>query len=506
VLYFDDRSPGKTVGHIANGLTEDLIDALSEIRALHVISPTGVRAYQGNVVALDTLARRLNVGTIVSGSVESSGPLFRVTVRLIDATTGQQLQSRTLEQKIDKLFTLQDTLVSDVALFLREHLGREIRLREKRSGTASVQAWEIAQRGEDAAQKGGDMIRAGDDKSAVGLLVRADSLFGRAHRLDPNWIVPIVDRGWLAYSFAFITPAFIPREWERATESGVGQPDASLVHWVLRGIEYADSALRRSSDSPEALALRGGLRYRLAIFSPNTRADTLMPLAEADLRMALSSRPDFANAWFALGDLYYQQGRFSEADRALRTAYDADAFLSEVRSVIATLFFASLHREHFDDARSWCRMGLKRFAGDPRFADCELSLLGRTGRGKEDVRRSWGLVNRVERGDSVGMLAPLWGYRRMMVAAVLARSGMEDSARAVLAQSRKDLPRHPASSDPGWDEAYVYLLLGDRDTAVKVLARRLAAEPYERGFVARSPWYRELRADPRFLALVRAGV
>jgi hypothetical protein len=188
----------------------------------------------------------------------------------------------------------------------------------------------------------------------------------------------------------------------------------------------------------------------------------------------------------------------------LRTAYDADAFLSERRSVIATLFLASLHSEKFDDARAWCALGLARFRGDPRFADCTIGLLGRTARTRGDVTTVWNLVDSVERGDSIGMVAPLWAYRRMMVAAIMARSGMTDSARALLEKTRRELTQHPASSDPGWDEAYVYLLLGDRETALRVLSSRLAAEPYERGFVARSPWYRELRTDPRFLALLGA--
>jgi eukaryotic-like serine/threonine-protein kinase len=148
VLYFDDLSEKATLRPVADGLTEDLIDALGQVTALHVVSPNGVRPYAGRHTPPDSIARALGVGTLVGGSVERSGDILRVTARLIDARTGLQLQSRTLEYPFRDLFTLQDQLAQEVSRFLRERLGREILLRERRKETSSVGAWEQTQLGE----------------------------------------------------------------------------------------------------------------------------------------------------------------------------------------------------------------------------------------------------------------------------------------------------------------------------------------------------------------------
>lgn len=503
VLYFDDRTPGKTLGHVANGLTEDLIDRLSQVSALSVVSPNGVRPYVARATPVDSLARTLGVGTIVGGSVARSGAQLRVTVRLIDPTTGQQLHTRTLEQPWEDLFSLQDKLTSEVAQFLRERLGREIRVREQRASTKSVQAWEFVQQGEDLAAEGAALIRAGDETQAAERLWRADTLFVRAGQLDPHWVVPMVGRGRVAYSLAFVSPgpgdtvAGISSESRTEASAGVS------VQWLVRGIQYAEVALRRDPWAPEALALRGELRHRLVVFGSLPAVDTLVPLSEGDLLAALRSRPDYARAWHLLGEVYNWEGRFPEAVRALQRALDADAYLTEIRSVIALLFAASLHSEQFEEARSWCRTGTERYPEDPRFIGCELTLAGWVWEGRRQVATAWRLLTDIERRDSLGVLASAWTWRRMMVAAVLARTGMHDSAVAVLDRTRQQGAERGGGPSLAHVEAYVRLLLGEREGALGLLAGYLQSQPEARAYVAHSPWYRALHADPRFRALVR---
>jgi eukaryotic-like serine/threonine-protein kinase len=505
VLYFDDLTPGRTLTHVANGLTEDLIDELSQVRALHVISPNGVKPYQGRSPPVDSLARALGVGTIVSGSLASSGQRLRVTVRLVDARSGQQLQSRTLEQPSQDLFALQDTLTEQVALFLRERLGREIRRREQRAGTRSVRAWEMVQRAEELARQGAASIRAGEDRAAVEQLLRADTLFRAAEHLDSSWIAPTLGRGWVARSLAFVSPG--PGgggNSSGAAESPSLGPGETSVPWMLRGIEHAESVLERRPGDAEALALRGDLRYRLVVLGSPTYADNLLPLAEDDLFRAVQTRPDLARAWYSLGDLYWRQARFTESAHALRNAYDADAFLTEMRSVITVLFFASLNTGRFEDARSWCRTGTARYPEDPRFAECELTLLGWSARGRRQVAAAWRQVAEIERRDTAGVLSATWAYRRMMVAAVLARTGMRDSARAVVGRTRAELSK-PSNSADDLLEAYVRVLLEEPEEVLRLLTAYLRAVPHDRALVARTPWFRELHTDPRFRALLRSS-
>lgn len=482
VLYFDDLTPEKRLGYIAAGLTENLIDQLSQVPGLRVISPNGVRTWRDTILPIDTIARRLNVGTIVGGSVSRSGATLRLTVRLIDGKTGEQFHSRTFERPSWDFFKLQDSLTTDVAFLLRERLGTEIRLREQKSVANSLESWELVHRGEDLTRHGSTLTLVGDAQAPV-LLTRADSAYKRAELLDPKWVTPTVGRARTALVMAFVeadTPRLMRIELERA-------------------IAHADRALTKRSESPEALAVRGESRLRLAMFGGVLRPDSLLLLARTDLQKAASARPDLARTWVSLGDLYLEEGRYPEAADAYKTAYDADAFLTEIRAVTQALIFSNLNAARFDDARRWCRDARSKFPEDPRFSECELVVLGSAGNTRADVAEAWMQLKAIEARDSIGILAFNAAFRRMMVAAVIARGGLRDSARAVVARARKD----PGNKDSSLAaEAYVHVLLGEREQAIKLLSQLLRTEPEVRARVARNPWFTELRDDPGFRALV----
>jgi serine/threonine-protein kinase len=490
VLYFDDLSPDQRLSHIAAGLTEDLIDELSRVSSLQVVSPNGVRMLRDSALAPNALASRLDVGTLIGGSIASSNSLVRVTVRLIDAGDGMQLNSRTLERPAWDILTLQDSITTEVAMWLRERLGAGIRTREQRLGTRSVDAWEMVQRGEALLYKGYELIRNADPL-AHAILGRADSAFTSAEQRDRGWGAPTVGRARAALALAFAG-----RD-TRLSSEGI---DTAFVEGLRRAIGHADRALERLPNLPEALVIRGEARVRLGMLGrAGDRARTLN-LAEADLRQAASARPDFAHAWSILGDVYYSRAQFAEAAEAYTTAYDKDAFLTEVRAVVSSLFRANLYAEDLDKARTWCATGQRRFPGDPRFTECELRLLGATGARRGDAAEAWRIVEEIERADTVGMLASSWSFRRMMVAAVLARAGMRDSALAVLYRAGAE-----RGSRPGADaaEAWVRVILGDRDGALRLLRAIVAAEPEERRWISRVPWYRRLHDDPDFRSLVQ---
>jgi tetratricopeptide (TPR) repeat protein len=278
-------------------------------------------------------------------------------------------------------------------------------------------------------------------------------------------------------------------------------PTERKIVWNRRGLELADEAVRRAPRSAEALAVRGEARYRL-LEAGASGSDSLATLAERDLRAAVEIRPDDAMAWSALAQLWVLQGRFAASATAAERAFDADAFF-ETRRTVSVALTASLLAEQYDDARKWCSFGLAHYAGDPRFAECELTILGWTGRSRNDVAAAWRLVGEIARRDTLHLLAATWAYERLLVAAVIARSGMADSARHVLdfvqAQARTD----PTKRTAPLGEAYVRLLLGDRDGALARLGDYLRATPNARAQVATHPWFRPLRGDPRFDALVR---
>ena len=263
----------------------------------------------------------------------------------------------------------------------------------------------------------------------------------------------------------------------------------------------ADSAVSHSPRSGEALTLRGDVRYRLATIG-SAGSDSLLALAEQDLRRAVDAAPTDAPGWAALAQVWTLQGRYLESASAARRAFEADAFF-EVRRTISTALTASLFAEQYDDAIRWCRLGLSHYAADPRFTQCALVVLGWSGRHRTDVDSAWRVVTSVERYDTLSLLAPTWMYRRILVGAILARAGLADSARQLLTAVQQRELDEPNNRSAAIGKAYVRLLLGDRDRALADLTTYVNASPGARSQLRTHPWFRPLWADRRFTALVQ---
>jgi TolB-like protein/DNA-binding SARP family transcriptional activator len=443
VLYFEDLSEHQDAGHIAAGLTEALIHELAQVPSLDVVSRNGVKPFRGREASFDTIAKTLRSGSVVEGSVQRAGGRLRVTVQLIDGSTGTHLQSRTLVRPVGELFALEEALGKEVSRFLRERLGEEIRMGERLSGTqnpaareAMMQAEELRRRTERAAGEP-DPLGPG---ATIRLLVRADSLLGFAEREDPSWREPKVLRGWVALDLA---------------QALVGQ-ERSLN--LSRGIAYAEAALARAPGDPAALELRGTARWRLARLDSARSVQQLQNLlasAEQDLKTALERDPSRATAWSTLSQYLRLQGRHPEADVSARRALETDEFLADSDLIMERLYRSALLVGRFDEAWKWCGEGRMRFPTNWRFVECELTLLG-YGRGTpEEVQRAWALRRELEQLDpSTNARASSRAYspvfRDMDVALVLARAGMRDSARAVVARARRaaDGPRDLKLASP----------------------------------------------------------
>jgi tetratricopeptide (TPR) repeat protein len=272
--------------------------------------------------------------------------------------------------------------------------------------------------------------------------------------------------------------------------------------WLARGLVHAERALRTDSLSADALALRGELRYRLAAWTSDRTDSTLLALAEADLRRAVDSDPGLAGAWYAIGEVQYQADRFREAKASLTTAYQADAYLSEARTVIQFLFSSSLEVEEFEDARQWCDVGRRRFPGDVRFVDCEITLLGWTGRGAQHIARARDVLNDMTRADSLGAFGPKPAYARMWIAALYARTGMTTEARAFIDSAQRVAGELGPVADVRHLQAYVRLLLGQTNEALRLLAGYAERHPEQRGYLSRSPLFRSLHVRDEFTQLL----
>src|SRR5690606_11163852 len=145
VAYFQDGSGGGELRHVADALTEELIDALATVRTLDVISANGVLPFRDRAARPEELAEALRAGSVVAGTVQPDGDDIRVDVRLIDGASGAEYRRASLAQEGAALQEASAGLAEEVARFLRSRLGEELAVRASERATVSVDAWALLQ-------------------------------------------------------------------------------------------------------------------------------------------------------------------------------------------------------------------------------------------------------------------------------------------------------------------------------------------------------------------------
>lgn len=494
VLYFTDQSPNHELGYVAEGLTEGLISALASVPGLSVVSKGGVEPYQGSSIARDSIARALQVGTLVMGSVEPERDSLRVTVRILD-DGGIELGRASFVKSGSDLVALSDTLSQQAAALIRRRVGIEAQMRRTRLGTNSTEAWSMYQRALQARRRGDSLYKAGDVGVYAKQYAAADSLAAIAEQLDQRWPDPPVLRGWLAY-------------WQsrRATDDP-GQAGVAIDSGMAR----AGRALAINKDDPDALQLRGDLEYWRWLYpleSDPARREALITNAQADLERSKDLNPGQAGAYATLSHLYANRPDKSMVDVILAAtqALEKDAYLSNADAVLNRLAHATYDLGQFPDADKWCREGRRRFPLDYRFVECDLLLMTSKYVPVDQTLpdRAWALA------DSVVALTPDPSdqryerlYTRVLVAGVLARAGLLDSARSLL-RNTKDDPEVDPSHDLAFTSAFIWTLAGDTTEAINQIKLFLVVNPGAVSEFRDNPnwWFRGISEDPRYKALV----
>jgi serine/threonine protein kinase/tetratricopeptide (TPR) repeat protein len=490
VLYFEDRSEGKKLSSLADGLTESLIDELSAVKPLKVISRNGVAPFKGKQPPTDSVQRALKVGTIVEGSVDQSGDKLRLKVRLVDAATSQELDSKTIDRPRTDVFALQDALAKEVSEILRKSLGREIESIARRPSTSNAKAWEALQAAKQELAGVDTVLAAGGVAPAVKRLDVADTAFANVEAMDAKWVDPVVQRGWIAHRKVLLLgnaePAQIPKLLDAASS-------------------HATRALALAPTNADALELRATVQlFRwLNNLAPDAAASSkLLTDAEADFRASVKANPLQATAWNGLSFLLNTKTQFSEAKLAAQSAYESDPYLKDVRKTIWRLFSNSRDLNNRVEAEKWCKIGQQRVPEDYRFTQCRLELLELQGQTpkpdsiwatyKEFVARS--PANSKEFNTLKG---------GMLAALALVRAGLPDSARAVALKSRGS-PQVDPNSELMLYEAQLRAQLKDTDEVIRLLRRYFANNPQQRAFAKDddSWWWDNVRDDARYKALV----
>ncbi|HZX89325.1 MAG TPA: hypothetical protein VFE67_01685 [Rudaea sp.] len=119
VLPFADMSQAKDQEYLSDGLAEELLNLLSRVPQLRVISRSSAFSYKGKAIDLGTIGRQLEVAHVLEGSVRKAGNAVRITVQLIDARTDAHIWSETYDRPLDNIFAIQDEIAAAVVSKLK---------------------------------------------------------------------------------------------------------------------------------------------------------------------------------------------------------------------------------------------------------------------------------------------------------------------------------------------------------------------------------------------------
>jgi eukaryotic-like serine/threonine-protein kinase len=470
---------------VARSLQDAIADSLATIRGLRAVVATG-----DSPQATDSLFRGAEVGLIIAGSVERNGNELKAIGRVSEGPTRIQLYSQAQQGAPGAAALLETDLIERVVRFVRRYVGTEVRRRAVAAETKDSVAREYWSRAIAII----DAISAPEalalPSSSADRLAVADSLLGVASRRDPRWIGPHIARGWASLESA-------------ALYGSEGQRDPARISAHNKAVAAADAAIRIAPDDAEARELRGVALVGLWFEAPSDKADSIGREAELELGRAISLDLNVARAWEALGTYYLFIGRFGESRQAMAQAQEADAFLLSEPKILRWQILADLNLERYGDARQTCARGARWYPLEPAFVNCPFVILGWSAGDLESARRTWQLAEKAEDRATPARRSDIYRTKLLLTAAVLARAGSRDSAESLL-RTFVGTRKGPVDLDGfASDEAYVRLLVGQDDRAIALLRTFLHHNWAQRGYIARTPWFRSLQHDPAFVAMLQ---
>jgi serine/threonine-protein kinase len=491
VLYFNDLSPDKRLGYLADGLTESLIKVLNQVPGLDVVSTGGVKPFRAKDVPRDSIARTLEAGTLVEGTVEPEGDKVRVNLRLIDGNDGTDFRRASVVESVGDPIVLGAKLADQIAVMLREWLGEEVRLRTLRAGTQNSAAWSLVQRAGKMRKDAEALEQAGNTAAAAQQLRSADTLLAQAESADPQWPEPIVLRGVVA-----------------SRQERLARDRDEAAKWIDVATAHADRAIALDSRDANAHELRGLMQVRRigrGLLDDERKREDAISAAEEDLRAEIAANPTQAVALNVLSAIQYQKQDVVEAHNLARRAYEADAYLTAAPEILWRLYVTSYDLGQFQNAAKWCDEEERRFPQNMSAARCQLWIMSTT-LPPPDPPAAW---RRAAQLEAAAPPQQREYYRRegqIVVGAVLGRAGLADSARRVLVRARADREVDPRGELMGY-EAFARTIIGDKKEAIDLLQKYLTDHPeHRRGFgKVNFWWWRPLQDEPRFKTLMALG-
>src|SRR5207253_7481321 len=132
--------------YFSDGISEDIVTALSKMRWFLVIARNSSFAYKGKSVSMKQIAEELGIGYLVEGSVRKSGDRVRITAQLNDVATGSQLWAERYDRNLADVFAVQDEIAKAIVAAIEPQLYAAESFRARRKPSESLDAWDLVMR------------------------------------------------------------------------------------------------------------------------------------------------------------------------------------------------------------------------------------------------------------------------------------------------------------------------------------------------------------------------
>ena len=191
VLPFTVMSTDPEQEYFADGVSEDIITALSKVSRLLVVARNSTFVYKGRAVDVKQVSRELGVRYVLEGSVRSAGGRVRVTAQLIDATSGLHVWADRYDRELQDIFAVQDEITREIVTAMDVQLREGEQHRVWARGTQNLEAWECVRLATDAVLGG-----------TIDERPKARERIERALKLDPDYAIAWAMRAWLHFTEA----------------------------------------------------------------------------------------------------------------------------------------------------------------------------------------------------------------------------------------------------------------------------------------------------------------
>ncbi len=446
VLPFTNVSPEPENEYFADGMTEEIIAALSRIASLRVAARTSCFSFKNKNADIKQVGDALGVGSVLEGSVRRAGNRVRITAQLVDVADGYQLWSERYDRELTDIFELQDEIAGEIARRLQVSLvGAPARERR----TKNLEAYDLYLKGRFHWEQRGDGLR------------RALECFESALALDPGFAL---------------------------AHAGAADARTAMTIWGIT--RSADELPRAKKEAALAVQLDPLLaEAHSALAQVLVLWDRDWTGAEAAFRRAIELDPRFmpARYWYGAYVLFYALGRTDEAIAEIRRALEIDPLSLVTQWNLSFVLYSARRTDRIVDE-----------VGDV-VARAPDSLFSH-------IMAGWGHLGAGEPQRAIEMMryaVDRWSRNHWALAwyaEALIAGGRVEEAKAIhdemLQRSRRDFV-------PYFSLAAVPAMLGDADRAIEFLRAAVSDREWDTILLARWPWFDRIRSDPRFADLVR---